>query len=70
MEAKGEVKEAKEEEAPLQTYAGFGLAEILIFTGFLGGFLLMFFGEFAKDTTFNENDPYLKESLKLHVEYA
>lgn len=65
-----EAKEGKEEEAAVQTYAGFGLVEILIFTGFLGGFLLMFFKEFSKDTVFNENDPYLKESLRLHVEYA
>ena len=53
-----------------ETYAGFGICEILIFMGFLGGFLLMFFNEFSKDTVFNENDPYLKESLRLHVEYA
>ena len=66
----GKEKEAKEEEEAVQTYAGFGLAEILIFIGFIGGFLLMFFSEFSKDTVFNENDPYLKESLKLHVEYA
>ncbi len=70
-ESKSETKGAvKEEEAAIQTYAGFGLVEILIFTGFLGGFLLMFFNEFSKDTLFNENDPYLKESLRLNVEYA
>ncbi len=67
-EGKAEAKEGEEEE--IKTYAGFGICEILIFTGFLGGFLLMFFGEFSKDTVFNENDPYLKESLRLHVEYA
>ena len=62
--------EATEAEAPIQTYAGFGIFEIMIFTGFLGGFLLMFFGEYSKEPVFNENDPYLKESLRLHVEYA
>lgn len=66
-----EAKGGKEEEAEeVKTYAGFGIAEILIFAGFLGGFLLMFFTEFAKEPVFNENDPYLKESIKLHVEYA
>jgi hypothetical protein len=59
-----------EPEAVVKTYASFGIVEILIFTGFLGGFLFMFFNEFSKDTVFNENDPYLKESLRLHVEYA
>jgi len=62
--------EAEAAQEPTKTYAGLGICEILIFTGFLGGFLLMFFNEFSKDTVFNENDPYLKESLKLHVEYA
>jgi len=77
-EGKEEVKESgkhvalepAEPQEATQTYAGFGIAEILIFTGFLGGFLLMFFNEFSKDTVFNENDPYLKESQNLHVEYA
>ena len=68
-EGKAEGKE-KEEVEEVKTYAGFGICEILIFTGFLGGFLLMFFNEFSKDSVFNENDPYLKESLRLHVEYA
>jgi hypothetical protein len=70
VSGKHEPVEAVEAQEPVQTYAGFGLIEILIFTGFLGGFLLMFFNEFSKDTVFNENDPYLKESLRLHVEYA
>jgi hypothetical protein len=69
-EPKTDDGESKDVETPIKTYAGFGIAEILIFTGFLGGFLLMFFNEFSKDTVFNENDPYLKESLRLHVEYA
>lgn len=67
---KHEPIEPEDAQEPIKTYAGFGLIEIMIFTGFLGGFLLMFFGEFAKDATFNENDPYLKESINLHVEYA
>ncbi|MFN8309177.1 MAG: hypothetical protein U0T73_04390 [Chitinophagales bacterium] len=66
-EAKGE--EGEEHEV-IQTYAGFGIFEILIFSGFLGAFLLMFFTELSKDELFNENDPYLKESLRHHVEYA
>jgi hypothetical protein len=69
-EMKSEPKDGEENEAVVKTYAGFGIAEMLIFVGFLGGFLLMFFTEFSKDTVFNENDPYLKESLKLNVEYA
>ena len=76
-EAKGDTKvdikadtKGDDKEAEVKTYAGFGICEILIFTGFLGGFLLMFFTEFSKDAMFNENDPYLKESLRLHVEYA
>jgi hypothetical protein len=68
--AEGKEGEAKEEVADIKTYAGFGICEILIFTGFLGAFLLMFFNEYSKDAVFNENDPYLKESLKLNVEYA
>lgn len=63
-------KEGAEAECNIKTYAGLGLVEILIFTGFLGAFLLMFFNELAKDSIFNENDPYLKESLRHHVEYA
>lgn len=75
-EAKAESKEETKKEGgeekaeDVKTYAGFGLAEILIFTGFLGAFLLMFFTEFSKDPVYNENDPYLKESMKHHVEYA
>lgn len=68
-EAKKEGTEAEEAEE-IQTYAGLGLVELLIFTGFIGGFLFMFFNEFSKEPVFNEKDPYLKESLKHHVEYA
>jgi hypothetical protein len=67
---KAEPKEEAEAQEATKTYAGLGICEILIFIGFLGGFLLMFFNEFSKDAVFNENDPYLKESLRLHVEYA
>ena len=69
-EGKEECKKGEEECCGPTTYAGLGLPEIMIFVGFLGAFLLMFFTEFAKDSTFNENDPYLKESLRHHVEYA
>jgi hypothetical protein len=62
--------EKNQMEPALKTYAGLGLVELLIFTGFLGGFLLMFFAELSKGPLFNENDPYIKESLRLHVEYA
>lgn len=65
-----ESKESEEAECGPKTRASLGLPELLIFIGFLGMFLYMFFNEFAKDTTFNENDPYLKESLRHHVEYA
>jgi hypothetical protein len=65
-----EGKEGEEAECGPQTRASLGVPELLIFTGFLGMFLFMFFNEFSKDTTFNENDPYLKESLRHHVEYA
>lgn len=68
-----ECKEGKEGEEAccgLQTKASLGLPELLTFVGFLGMFLYMFFNEFSKDSTFNENDPYLKESLRHHVEYA
>jgi hypothetical protein len=67
---KHEGVEPVDAQEPTKTYAGLGIVEILIFAGFLGGFLLMFFTEFSKDSTFNENDPYLKESINLHVEYA
>jgi hypothetical protein len=68
----GEKKEGEEGgcEGGVCTIAGIGIAEILIFVGFLGAFLLMFFNELSKDTLINPNDPYLKESLKHHVEYS
>ena len=36
----------------------------------IGAFLFMFFLELATDDLINPNDPYLKESLRHHVEYA
>ncbi len=66
----GEGKEGEEACGGRQTKASLGLPELLTFVGFLGMFLFMFFNEFSKDSTFNENDPYLKESLRHHVEYA
>jgi len=80
-EAKTEMKEGAEhgeathgeategEEAP-KSYAGLGLTELLIFIGFTGAFLFMFFLELTKGDLINANDPYLKESLRHHVEYA
>lgn len=54
----------------VKTYAGLGLVELMILTGFLGAFLLMFFTRLSKEPLINESDPYLKESLRHHVEYA
>ena len=74
---KGEVKESKveggkeaEEETPSATQAGIGLGEILVFIGFLGAFLFMFFNNLSKRPIIPENDPYLKESEKLEVVYS
>ncbi|MFN8276061.1 MAG: hypothetical protein U0T84_01135 [Chitinophagales bacterium] len=69
-EAAGEEHHAGHDEEAVTTYAGIGLAELMIFCGFLGGFLLMFFTELSKDELINANDPYIKESLRHHVEYA
>lgn len=52
------------------TYAGIGIVEILIFIGFLGGFIFMFFHQLAKFDLYPVNDPYIKESIRHHVEYA
>jgi hypothetical protein len=56
-------------EAP-SNYAGIGIGEILIFIGFLGVFLYMFFNNLAKRPIIPENDPYLKEAERLTVTYA
>jgi hypothetical protein len=53
-----------------KTFAGIGLGEILVFIGFLGVFLYMFFNNLAKRPLTPESDPYLKESEKLTVTYA
>lgn len=57
-------------EAPEKNFAGIGLGEILVFIGFLGIFLYLFFRNLAKRPIIPENDPYLKESEKLVVTYA
>ncbi|MCW5909105.1 MAG: hypothetical protein KIS94_14665 [Chitinophagales bacterium] len=57
------------EEAP-KNFAAIGLGELLIFIGFLGVFLYMFFNNLAKRPIVPENDPYLKESEKLTVIYS
>jgi len=54
----------------VKTYAGLGLVELMILVGFLGAFLLTFFNRLSKAPLINESDPYLKESLRHHVEYA
>jgi len=51
----------------VKSYAGFGLVEILIFIGFAGAFLFMFFFELAKHPLLNEKDPYFQESLKHNI---
>lgn len=57
-------------EEPEKNYAGIGIAEILVFIGFLGVFLYLFFQNLAKRPIIPENDPYLKESENLTVTYA
>jgi len=57
-------------EAPEKNFAGIGIAEVLVFIGFLGGFLFMFFNNLAKRPITPEDDPYLKESEKLTVTYS
>lgn len=54
----------------VKSYAGLGLVELMILTGFLGAFLLTFFQRLSKAPLVNESDPYLKESERLVVEYA
>lgn len=68
----GEKKEGKEEEeaAPSKTFASIGLGEIMVFIGFLGIFLYLFFNNLAKRPIVPENDPYLKECERLEVTYS
>jgi hypothetical protein len=49
------------------TYAGLGIAELLIFIGFAGLFLYMFFLNLAKRPLVPDSDPYLKESINHHI---
>jgi hypothetical protein len=64
-------KKAEEaEEAPVSNFAGIGIPEILVFTGFLGVFLFLFFNNLAKRPIVPENDPYLKENERLVVTYS
>ncbi len=57
-------------EEAVTNYAGIGIGEILIFIGFLGAFLYMFFNNLSKRPIIPENDPYLKEAERLTVTYA
>ena len=67
---KGGEKAGEEEEKPEVNFAGIGIGEILVFIGFLGAFLYMFFNNLAKRPIVPENDPYLKENEKLEVVYS
>lgn len=51
----------------VKSYAGLGLVEILIFVGFAGAFLFMFFNELSKRPLINEKDPYFTESVKHQI---
>jgi hypothetical protein len=59
-----------DEDKPGMTFSGIGIGEILIFIGFLGVFLFMFFNNLAKRPIIPENDPYLKENERLQVVYS
>ena len=63
-------KEGEGEEAPQTNYAAIGIGEILIFIGFLGVFLFMFFNNLKKRPIIPENDPYLKEAERIVVVYS
>jgi F0F1-type ATP synthase membrane subunit c/vacuolar-type H+-ATPase subunit K/branched-subunit amino acid transport protein len=63
-EAHGEHEHGDE---AVKSYAGLGLVEILIFIGFAGAFLFMFFNELAKHPLVNEKDPYFQESVKHSI---
>jgi hypothetical protein len=56
-----------EEHEAVKNYANLGLVELMIFTGFIGAFLFMFFLELAKRPLVPENDPYLQESIKHQI---
>lgn len=58
------------ETAPVSNFASIGLGEILVFIGFFGLFLYLFFLNLAKRPIVVENDPYLKESERIVVTYS
>lgn len=62
--------EGEHHEAPVKNFAGIGIGELLVFIGFAGLFLFMFFQNLAKRNLIPEDDPYLKESEKLSVTWA
>jgi hypothetical protein len=63
--------DSKEPEAEADiNFAGIGICELMVFTGFLGAFLYLFFLNLAKRPIVPENDPYLKENEKLVVTYS
>jgi hypothetical protein len=59
-----------EEDTPETTASAIGLGELMVFTGFLGLFLYLFFNNLAKRPIVPENDPYLIENEKLEVIYS
>jgi hypothetical protein len=70
-EAHGEHAEGHGEHAEeVKSYVGLGIFELMVLAGFVGAFLFMFFNTLSKEPLINESDPYLKESLRHHVEYA
>jgi uncharacterized membrane protein YqiK len=69
-EAHGEHADGHGEHAEVTSYVGLGIFELMVLAGFVGAFLFMFFNTLSKEPLINESDPYLKESLRHHVEYA
>ncbi len=51
-------------------YASINIGEVLVFIGFLGAFLFLFFRNLAKRPITPENDPYLKECERITVTYS
>ena len=70
MKKTEEAGKAEEAEKPEVNFAGIGIGEVLIFIGYLGAFLYLFFRNLAKRPIIPENDPYLKENEQLVVTYA
>jgi len=68
--AEGGKAEAVDAETPDSNLSGIGIGELMIFVGFLGVFLYMFFNNLSKRPIIPENDPYLKENEKLEVIYS